>query len=134
MYKALDLAHDYQEKCKHLAKEKEQLQENMEKALAGKDEVIDGKSKEIEVLKENYEAVMRLNKQSTECVKNVDEALEKVSRNQRYQKLLLKKYMIKITLFHLLIQSGFECYMAYAADLCSKEKDFTSLSLPYSSF
>ncbi|CAG9135595.1 unnamed protein product [Plutella xylostella] len=77
LYKALDLAHDYQEKCKHLAKEKEQLQENMDKALACKDEVIDGKSKEIEVLKENYEAVMRLNKQSTECVKNVDEALEK---------------------------------------------------------
>ncbi|KAG6439819.1 hypothetical protein O3G_MSEX001110, partial [Manduca sexta] len=77
LYKALDLAHDYQEKCKLLVSEKKDLQENMEKSLAAKNEVISNKDKEIEVLKENYETVMRLNKQSTDCVKNLEDALEK---------------------------------------------------------
>lgn len=79
LYKALDLAHDYQEKCKQLTNEKTELQENMLKAIEIKDETIKLKEREIEVSKENYETVMRLNKQSTDCVKNLEEALEKVN-------------------------------------------------------
>ncbi|XP_034828888.1 putative leucine-rich repeat-containing protein DDB_G0290503 [Maniola hyperantus] len=77
LYKALDLAHDYQEKCKLLTSEKKDLQEQMEKVAESKDEAIRLKDKEIEVLKENCETVMRLNKQSTDCVKNLEDALEK---------------------------------------------------------
>ncbi|XP_038221076.1 MAR-binding filament-like protein 1 [Zerene cesonia] len=77
LYKALDLAHDYQEKCKQLTAEKKELQDNMEKVVASKDEVIRNKDKEVEVLKENYETVMRLNKQSTDCVRNLEEALDR---------------------------------------------------------
>lgn len=50
----------------------------MMKALAVKQEALCGKEKEIDVLKENLETVMRLNKQSTDCVKNLEDALEKV--------------------------------------------------------
>ncbi|CAH2040858.1 unnamed protein product, partial [Iphiclides podalirius] len=77
LYKALDLAHDYQDKCKQLTTEKKELQDSTEKSLADKEEVLRSKEKEIEVLKENYETFMRLNKQSTDCVKNLEEALEK---------------------------------------------------------
>ncbi|XP_072949876.1 uncharacterized protein [Epargyreus clarus] len=77
LYKALDLAHDYQEKCKQLTAEKTELHENMDKAIANREEVIRSKEKEIEVLKESYDTVMRLNKQSTDCVKNLEDALEK---------------------------------------------------------
>ncbi|XP_045496387.1 major antigen [Colias croceus] len=77
LYKALDLAHDYQEKCKQITNEKKELQDNMERLVASKDEVIRNKDKEVEVLKENYETVMRLNKQSTDCVRNLEEALDK---------------------------------------------------------
>lgn len=77
LYKALDLAHDYQEKCKQLTNEKKELQETTEKAIAAKNEIIASKDKEINLLKDNYETVMRLNKQSTDCVKNLEDALEK---------------------------------------------------------
>ncbi|CAH2085185.1 unnamed protein product [Euphydryas editha] len=77
LYKALDLAHDYQEKCKQLTNDKNEIQENMLKTVENKDETIKLKEREIEVLKENYETVMRLNKQSTDCVKNLEDALEK---------------------------------------------------------
>ncbi|XP_039750718.1 myosin-7 [Pararge aegeria] len=77
LYKALDLAHDYQDKCKHLTSEKKELQENLEKTIESIGEAIRFKDKEIEALKENYETVMRLNKQSTDCVKNLEDALEK---------------------------------------------------------
>ncbi|CAB3251323.1 unnamed protein product [Arctia plantaginis] len=77
LYKALDLAHDYQEKCKHQTAEKKELEQRMNKCLLERDEVIARKDKEIEVLKENYETVMRLNKQSTDCVKNLEDALER---------------------------------------------------------
>lgn len=33
------------------------------------------------MLKENYDTIMRLNKQSADCVRNVEEALEKVSQS-----------------------------------------------------
>lgn len=79
LYKALDLAHDYQEKCKHQTAEKKELEQRMNKSLLERDEVIARKDKEIEALKENYETVMRLNKQSTDCVKNLEDALERVS-------------------------------------------------------
>lgn len=78
MYKALDLAHDYQEKCKQLTAEKRELEERMQKTAEEKDDVITKKNKEIEALKENCETVMRLNKQSTDCVKNLEDALGKV--------------------------------------------------------
>ncbi|CAK1541243.1 unnamed protein product [Leptosia nina] len=77
LYKALDLAHDYQEKCKQLTAEKEELNQNMEKELNNRDELVKTKEREINVLKENCETVMRLNKQSTDCVRNVEEALDK---------------------------------------------------------
>ncbi|XP_059058573.1 repetitive organellar protein [Achroia grisella] len=77
LYKALDLAHDYQEKCKQLTSEQKELHDRTEKMLSSKQDIISSKEKEIEVLKENYETVMRLNKQSTDCVKNLEDALEK---------------------------------------------------------
>ncbi|XP_050349639.1 protein Daple [Nymphalis io] len=77
LYKALDLAHDYQDKCKKLTAEKNELQENMKKIIEDKDDAINSKEKEMVVLKENYETVMRLNKQSTDCVQNLEDALEK---------------------------------------------------------
>ncbi|XP_023939607.2 trichohyalin isoform X2 [Bicyclus anynana] len=77
LYKALDLAHDYQDKCKKLTSEKKELQENMESAVESKEEALRLKEKEIETLRENCETVMRLNKQSTDCVKNLEDALEK---------------------------------------------------------
>lgn len=75
----MDLAHDYQDKCKQLAKDNERLQENMEKVSSMKDEVIKSKDAEIESLRDNYNTVLRLNKQSTEYVKNLESNLEKVS-------------------------------------------------------
>lgn len=79
LYKALDLAHDYQEKCKQLTAEKKELEERMKKTAEDRDDIITKKDKEIETLKENCETIMRLNKQSTDCVKNLEDALEKVS-------------------------------------------------------
>lgn len=46
--------------------------------MENKEEAIRLKDREIETLKENYETVMRLNKQATDCVKNLEDALEKV--------------------------------------------------------
>nr|XP_021188726.2 cingulin isoform X1 [Helicoverpa armigera] len=77
LYKTLDLAHDYQEKCKQLTADKKQLEETLRNVTAEKDDLIAKKDKEIEILKENCETVMRLNKQSTDCVKNLEDALEK---------------------------------------------------------
>ncbi|XP_061705110.1 repetitive organellar protein isoform X2 [Cydia pomonella] len=77
LYKALDLAHDYQDKCKQLNLEMKQVRASTESALASKDQVLASKDKEIQALKENYETVMRLNKQSTDCVKNLEDVLEK---------------------------------------------------------
>ncbi|KOB66922.1 Centrobin [Operophtera brumata] len=65
------------EKCKQLIGEKRELEDSMVRALETKQEIIAGREREIEVLKENYETVMRLNKQSTDCVKNLEDALEK---------------------------------------------------------
>lgn len=78
MYKALDLAHDYQEKCKQLTAEKKEVEERIEKTIANRDDVVASKEKEIATLKENYETVMRLNKQSTDCAKNLEDTLDKV--------------------------------------------------------
>lgn len=58
--------------------EKKVLQENMDKVITNKDENLRVREKEIEVMKENYETVMRLNKQSTDCVKNLEDMLGKV--------------------------------------------------------
>lgn len=55
-----------------------ELKAKTEQALAGKDMLVASRDTEIETLKENYETVMRLNKQSTDCVKNLEDALEKV--------------------------------------------------------
>ncbi|XP_060802369.1 uncharacterized protein LOC106139585 isoform X1 [Amyelois transitella] len=77
LYKALDLAHDYQEKCKQLNSEIKDLHSKMERDIAKQQELLASKEKEINVLKDNYETVMRLNKQSTDCVRNLEEALEK---------------------------------------------------------
>lgn len=78
LYKALDLAHDYQEKCKQLTNDMKRTQEDTAKVLQSKDEVIARKDHEIATLKDNNETVMRLNKQSTDCVKNLEDALDKV--------------------------------------------------------
>ena len=51
----------------------------MQNAADETDDVITKKNKEIEALKENCETVMRLNKQSTDCVKNLEDALDKVN-------------------------------------------------------
>ncbi|CAH0751769.1 unnamed protein product [Diatraea saccharalis] len=77
LYKALDLAHDYQNKCKQLTEEKKQLEEGMEKALASQRGIICNKDKEIEMLKDNYDTVMKMNKQSTDCLKNLEDNLNK---------------------------------------------------------
>lgn len=74
----MDLAHDYQEKCKQLTADRKEMQTNLEKGLASKDDIVRNKEREIDVLKENYETVMRLNKQSTDCVRNLEEVLHKV--------------------------------------------------------
>ncbi|XP_064072558.1 interaptin [Vanessa tameamea] len=92
LYKALDLAHDYQEKCKKLTAENNELQENMEKVTESKDNAIKLKEKEIDVLKENYETVMRLNKQSTDCVQNLEDALGKEKADHQ----LTKSKMIEL--------------------------------------
>lgn len=81
LYKALDLAHDYQEKCKQMATEKKEVEEKLEKEVASRDDVIKSKERDMEVLKENYETIMRLNKQSADCVKNIEDALERVCVN-----------------------------------------------------
>ncbi|CAH0583279.1 unnamed protein product [Chrysodeixis includens] len=77
LYKALDLAHDYQEKCKQMAAEKKEVEERLERELSSRDDVIKTKDRDMEVLKENYETIMRLNKQSADCVKNMEDSLEK---------------------------------------------------------
>ncbi|XP_049870944.1 centrobin [Pectinophora gossypiella] len=77
LYKALDLAHDYQDKCKQLSNQIRDNQEAVDKVVASKHEALARKDEEIQVLKDNYETVMRLNKQSTDCVRNLEEALEK---------------------------------------------------------
>ncbi|XP_063827252.1 uncharacterized protein LOC135076759 [Ostrinia nubilalis] len=77
LYKALDLAHDYQNKCKQMTQEKKLLEDNLETMAASHKEIVSRKDKEIELLKENYDTVMKLNKQSTDCVKNLEDTLER---------------------------------------------------------
>ncbi|KAI5644563.1 GRIP and coiled-coil domain-containing protein 2 [Phthorimaea operculella] len=96
LYKALDLAHDYQEKCKQLTSQTREAKETMDKALAEKDEVIARKEKEIEVLKDNYETVMRLNKQSTDCAKNLEDALAKEKSDHEITKNKITELLRKI--------------------------------------
>ncbi|XP_050680094.1 paramyosin [Leptidea sinapis] len=96
LYKALDLAHDYQEKYKQLSTEKIVLQDTVNEALTCKDEVIRNKDREIEVLKENYETVMRLNKQSTDCAKNLEDALEREKSDHDLTKAKINELNIKI--------------------------------------
>lgn len=91
LYKALDLAHDYQDKCKKLTNEMKQIQDNTAKLLQGNDEVIVRKDQEIETLKDNYETVMRLNKQSTDCVKNLEDTIERVSLKCSFNYILYIK-------------------------------------------
>ncbi|XP_045520536.1 myosin-2-like [Pieris brassicae] len=96
LYKALNFAHDYQEKCKQLSAEKKEMQECLEKRLASKDEVVKNKDREIDVFKENYEMVMRLNKQSTDCVKNLEEAVEKEKHEHELTKIRLNELNQKL--------------------------------------
>lgn len=51
----------------------------MDRIVSLKEEAITLNEKEIETLKENYDTAMRLNKQSTDCVRNLEQDLEKVS-------------------------------------------------------
>ncbi|XP_052754496.1 repetitive organellar protein [Galleria mellonella] len=96
LYKALDLAHDYQEKCKQLTSEQKELQDRMERTLASKQDIISSKEKEIEVLKENYETVMRLNKQSTDCAKNLEDALEKEKSDHNVTRIKVNELTRKL--------------------------------------
>ncbi|XP_053606002.1 centrosome-associated protein CEP250 [Plodia interpunctella] len=100
LYKALDLAHDYQEKCKQLNLEIKELQGKMERQLAKEQEVVASKDKEIGMLKENYETIMRLNKQSTDCVKNLEEALEKEKSEHESTKNKASELSHKLQSFH----------------------------------
>ncbi|KPJ04375.1 Centrobin [Papilio xuthus] len=86
LYKALDLAHDYQEKCKQLTQEKKELQDSTDKVIAEKEEVLRSKEKEIEIVKDNCETIMRLNKQSADCVRNLEDSLEKERREHELTK------------------------------------------------
>lgn len=74
-----------------MALEKKNLEENLEKAITSHREIINHKDKEIEVLKENYGTVMKLNKQSTDCVKNLEDTLERVCRNFQMTSTFKKK-------------------------------------------
>ncbi|KAJ2939008.1 hypothetical protein O0L34_g18985 [Tuta absoluta] len=96
LYKALDLAHDYQEKCKQLTAQTKEAKDTIDKALAEKDEAIARKEKEIEVLKDNYETVMRLNKQSTDCAKNLEDALAKEKSDHELTKNKITELIRKI--------------------------------------
>ncbi|KAM3959954.1 LOW QUALITY PROTEIN: centriole duplication and spindle assembly protein centrobin [Aphomia sociella] len=96
LYKALDLAHDYQEKCKQLTAQQKELQDSMEKALASKTDIISSKEKEIEVLKENYDTVMRLNKQATDCVKNLEDTLAKEKSDHDVTKSKMNELSYKL--------------------------------------
>ncbi|KPJ14256.1 Centrobin [Papilio machaon] len=98
LYKALDLAHDYQEKCKQITQEKKELQESTDKVIAEKEEVLRNKEKEIEVVKDNCETIMRLNKQSADCVKNLEDALEKERREHELTKNRLSELSDRIQL------------------------------------
>ncbi|XP_014359561.2 probable DNA double-strand break repair Rad50 ATPase isoform X2 [Papilio machaon] len=98
LYKALDLAHDYQEKCKQITQEKKELQESTDKVIAEKEEILRSKEKEIEVVKDNCETIMRLNKQSADCVKNLEDALEKERREHELTKSRLSELSDKIQL------------------------------------
>ncbi|CAG9579560.1 unnamed protein product [Danaus chrysippus] len=77
LYKALDLAHDYQEQCKLLTTEKKDLQESLQSLQAQSIETMKVKEKEMAIIKENCETLMRLNKQSADCVENLEVALAK---------------------------------------------------------
>lgn len=74
----MDLAHDYQEKCKQLTTEKKEIDDKIQKIIQDRDEMVAMKEKEVEALKENCQTIMRLNKQSSDCIKNLEESLEKV--------------------------------------------------------
>ncbi|KAL4708842.1 hypothetical protein ACJJTC_019358 [Scirpophaga incertulas] len=91
LYKALDLAHDYQDKCKQVVSEKKQHIEVMEKALSNQRDVIANKDKEIQMLKDNYDTVMKLNKQSTDCVKNIEDTLAKEKSEHDFTKSKAKE-------------------------------------------
>ncbi|XP_041968716.1 restin homolog [Aricia agestis] len=96
LYKALDLAHDYQEKCKQINNEKVELQEHTEKMLAEKEDEILTKQNEIESLRENYETVMKMNKHSTEYVSNLEEAMEKEKRSHEETKHKMRELQSKM--------------------------------------
>lgn len=57
------------------------MQDDIDRIVSLKEEAISLKEKEIETLKESYDTAMRLNKQSTDCVKNLEADLEKVSQD-----------------------------------------------------
>ncbi|XP_022825768.1 trichohyalin isoform X2 [Spodoptera litura] len=96
LYKALDLAHDYQEKCKQLTAEKKEIDEKILKTVQDRDEMVAMKDKEVEALKENCQTIMRLNKQSTDCIKNLEEALEKEKADHHETKSKIKELANKI--------------------------------------
>lgn len=96
LYKALDLAHDYQEKCKQLTTEKKEIDERIQKIIQDRDEMVAMKEKEVEALKENCQTIMRLNKQSSDCIKNLEESLEKEKADHHETKCKIKELGNKI--------------------------------------
>ncbi|KAH9635107.1 hypothetical protein HF086_000828 [Spodoptera exigua] len=96
LYKALDLAHDYQEKCKQLTTEKKDIDEKIQMTIQERDEMVAKKEKEVEALKENCQTIMRLNKQSSDCIKNLEEALEKEKSDHHETKCKIKELANKI--------------------------------------
>lgn len=84
LYKALDLAHDYQDKCRQLSKERSATDEDVKQQLLHKEEVLNAKNGEFDNLKDNYETLMTLNKQAGDCIKKLESSLAKVSYFHHY--------------------------------------------------
>lgn len=97
LYKTLDLAHDYQEKCKRLTKEKQEMDNKIQEITNEKDLVINNKDIEIVSMKENYDTVLRLNKQSHDCIKNLEGALEKEKQEHQLTQGKLLELVSKTT-------------------------------------
>ncbi|OWR41164.1 hypothetical protein KGM_208311 [Danaus plexippus plexippus] len=93
LYKALDLAHDYQEQCKLLTTEKKDLQESFQSLQAQSAETMKLKEKELAGVRENCETLMRLNKQSSDCVENLEVALAKEKNDHEKTKLKTRELM-----------------------------------------
>lgn len=98
LYKAIDLAHDYQDKCKQLENAQQQQADCHKTELERLQNDVCKKDGEISELRDNYSGILQLNKQFSECIQKLEETLkeEKHDHGQAKEQLMILKSQIEV--------------------------------------